>query len=147
MKKELVSNIEIDASPEEVWSVLTDFAKFSDWNPFIRWIKGELTKGAKLEVRIQPTGARGSTFKPTVLSVDPPRELRWVGHLWISGLFDGEHTLRIESIGDNRARFEQKETFTGLFVRLLAKSLDMDTLRGFNEMNKALKEQVENKPK
>ena len=84
-----------------------------------------------------------STFKPTVLNVNPPKELRWIGHLWISGLFDGEHILTIESIGNNKAHFEQKEIFNGLFVRLLAKSLDKDTLRGFNEMNKALKEQVE----
>ena len=78
-----------------------------------------------------------------MLNVDPPRELRWIGHLGISGLFDGEHILTIESIGNNEAHFEQKEIFNGLFVRLLAKSLDKDTLRGFNEMNKALKEQVE----
>jgi hypothetical protein len=143
LRKELASSIDIDGSPEEVWFVLTDFAKFPDWNPFMRWARGELRKGAKLEVRIQPTGARGSTFKPTVLNVNPPKELRWIGHLWISGLFDGEHILTIEPIGNNKAHFEQKEIFNGLFVRLLAKSLDKDTLRGFNEMNKALKEQVE----
>jgi hypothetical protein len=109
----------------------------------MRWIKGDLRKGAKLEVRIQPTGARGTTFKPTVLNVDPPRELRWIGHLWIKGFFDGEHILRIEPIRNDKARFYQKEIFNGFFVRLLAKGLDKDTLRGFNEMNEALKEKVE----
>ncbi len=109
----------------------------------MRWIKGDLRKGAKLEVRIQPSGARGTTFKPTILTVDPPKELRWIGHLWTSGLFDGEHILNIEPIGKNKVRFYQKEIFNGLFVRVLAKSLDKDTLRGFNEMNEALKEQVE----
>jgi hypothetical protein len=109
----------------------------------MRWIKGDLRKGGKLEVRIQPSGARGSTFKPKILDVYPPRELRWLGHLWISGLFDGEHILTIESSGNNQVRFKQKEIFNGLFVRLLARSLDRDTLRGFNEMNKALKEHVE----
>jgi hypothetical protein len=143
LRKELTSSIDINASPEEIWSVLTDFANFHSWNPFMRWIKGDLRKGAKLEVRIQPTGARGTTFKPTVLNVDPPRELRWIGHLWIKGLFDGEHILRIEPIGNDKARFYQKEIFNGLFVRLLAKGLDKDTLRGFNEMNEALKEKVE----
>jgi uncharacterized protein YndB with AHSA1/START domain len=55
LKKQLVISIDINASPEEVWLVLTDFAKFPEWNPFMRWIKGELRKGAKLEVRIQPS--------------------------------------------------------------------------------------------
>ena len=124
LRKQLTSSIDINASPEEVWSVLTYFAKFPEWNPFMRWVKGDLKKGAKLEVRIQPSGARGSTFKPTVLVVDPPRELRWIGHLWISGLFDGEHILTIESSENNKVHFEQKEIFNGLFVRFLAKSLE-----------------------
>ncbi len=44
LRKELASSIDINASPEEVWSVLTDFAKFPDWNPFMRWIKGDLSE-------------------------------------------------------------------------------------------------------
>jgi hypothetical protein len=143
LKKDLVSDIEIDTSPEKVWSVLTDFTRFPDWNPFMRWIRGELREGARLEVHLQPAGARGTTFKPTVLSIDPPRELRWIGRLGMGGLFDGEHALTITFIGENKVRIEQKEVFTGLFLRHLAKSLDGDMLRGFNEMNKALNENVE----
>jgi hypothetical protein len=109
----------------------------------MRWAKGNLIPGNKLEVRIQPTGTRGTTFRPTVVNVEPHRELRWIGRLWVGGLFDGEHVLRIEPIGDNKVRFEQSETFTGAFVRLLAKSLDRDTLRGFKEMNNALKLRAE----
>jgi hypothetical protein len=80
--------------------VLTDFAKFPNWNPFMRWIHGKLQEGARLEVRLQLAGTRGTTFKPKVLKVDPPRELRWIGHLGIGGLFDGEHALTITSIGE-----------------------------------------------
>jgi hypothetical protein len=143
LKKELSSSIEINSTPEAVWSVLTDFARFPEWNPFMRWVKGDLKKGSKLEVRIQPSGATGSTFRPTVLNVEPPREIRWIGHLWFAGLFDGEHILGIESIGDNRVRFNQNEIFNGISVRMLARRLDSDTLRGFNEMNSALKSRVE----
>ena len=37
------------------------------------------------------------TFKPTVLAVHPERELRWLGRFILPGLFDGEHSFRIES--------------------------------------------------
>jgi hypothetical protein len=30
-------------------------------------------------------------FKPKVLSVRPERELRWLGRLFVRGVFDGEH--------------------------------------------------------
>jgi len=81
-----------------------------------------------------------------VLSAEPNRELRWLGHLWVPGLLDAEHSLAIQPLEENRVRFIQSEMFKGLLVRLLARSLDNNTLRGFEEMNGALKERVEALP-
>ena len=83
------------------------------------------------------------TFRPTVLKAEPNRELRWLGHLLISGLFDGEHSFTIEPLGESRVRFTQREVFTGLLVPLFARGLDTDTWRGFEEMNLALKARAE----
>jgi hypothetical protein len=141
--KELRSEIEIDASAERVWQLLTDFAHFPQWNPFIRRASGNVKLGERLDVYMQPSGANGMTFRPTVLKAEPNRELRWIGHLLIPGLFDGEHIFNIEPLGTNRVRFVQREIFTGLLVPLLAKRLDTDTQRGFEEMNQALKVRAE----
>lgn len=141
--KELRTEIEIQASDERVWQLLTDFASFPQWNPFVRRVKGEAKAGARLEVHIQPSGTSGMTFKPTVLKAEPNRELRWLGHLLVPGLFDGEHIFTIETLGVNRVRFTQREVFTGLLVPLFARGLDTDTRRGFEEMNHALKVQAE----
>jgi uncharacterized protein YndB with AHSA1/START domain len=51
--KELRADIEIQASAERVWQLLTDFASFPQWNPFIRRASGEPKKGTKLEVYLQ----------------------------------------------------------------------------------------------
>jgi len=141
--KEVHSEIEIQASETRVWQLLTDFASFPQWNPFIRWAQGEAKVGTRLEVHIQPSGARGMTFKPTVLKSEPNQELRWLGHLLIPGLFDGEHIFIIETLGANLVRFIQREVFTGLLVPLLTRGLDTDTRRGFEEMNHALKAKAE----
>ena len=141
--KELRSEIEIQASAERVWQLLTDFASFPQWNPFIRKASGSIQVGERLEVNIQPSGASGMTFRPTVLTAEPNRELRWLGHLLIPGLFDGEHIFTIEPLGESRVRFTQRELFTGLLVPLLARGLDTDTRRGFEEMNQALKARAE----
>ena len=141
--KELRSEIEIQASAERVWQLLTDFASFPQWNPFMRRASGEATPGAQLEVHLQPSGARGMTFKPTVLKAEPGRELRWLGHLLIPGLFDGEHILIIEPLEAKRVRFVQREIFTGVLVPFFAHGLDTDTQRGFEEMNHALKARAE----
>jgi hypothetical protein len=141
--KELRSEIEIQASAERVWQLLTDFPSFPQWNPFIRKASGAIRVGERLEVSIQPSGASGMTFRPTVLKAEPNRELRWLGHLLISGLFDGEHSFTIEPLGASRVRFTQREVFTGLLVPLFARGLDTDTRRGFEEMNQALKSKAE----
>ena len=141
--KELRTEIEIHASDKQVWQLLTDFASFPQWNPFIRQAKGEAKVGARLEVHIQPSGASGMTFKPIVLKVKPNRELRWLGRLLMPGLFDGEHIFTIETLEANRVRFTQREIFTGLLVPLFARSLTTDTRRGFEEMNQALKSRAE----
>jgi hypothetical protein len=141
--KELRNEIEIQASDERVWQLLTDFSSFPQWNPFIRQAKGEAKVGARLEVHIQPSGASGMTFKPIVLKVKPNRELRWLGRLLMPGLFDGEHIFTIETLEANRVRFTQREIFTGLLVPLFARSLTTDTRRGFEEMNQALKSRAE----
>jgi hypothetical protein len=141
--KELRSEIEIDASAERVWQLLTDFAHFPQWNPFIRRASGNVKLGERLDVYMQPSGANGMTFRPTILNAEPNRELRWIGQLLIPGLFDGEHIFNIEPLGTNRVRFVQREIFTGLLVPLFAKRLDTDTQRGFEEMNQALKVRAE----
>lgn len=141
--KELRSEIEIQAPAERVWMLLTDFAAFPHWNPFIRRASGKIQVGERLEVQIQPPGARGMTFRPRVLKAEPQRELRWLGHLLIPGLFDGEHIFTIESLASNRIRFIQREVFSGLLVPLLARGLDAGTQRGFEEMNQALKARAE----
>jgi len=141
--KELRNEIEIQASAERVWQILTDFASFPNWNPFIRRANGEPRIGAQLEVFLQPSGARGMTFRPEVLKAEPNHELRWLGHLLVPGLFDGEHIFIIEPLGANRVRFVQREIFTGLLVPLFMRWLNTGTLRGFEEMNHALKIRAE----
>ena len=141
--KELHTEIDIQASAGWVWHILTDFAAYPTWNPFVRRISGEATQGARLEVYLQPSGARGVTLHPTVLRAEAGRELRWLGHFGVAGLFDGEHIFAMEPLGSERVHFVQQEFFRGLLVPFLAHSLDKDTRRGLEEMNQALKIRAE----
>lgn len=143
-KKELRSEIEINASPEEVWKVLTDFAKFSEWNPFIRIASGKVIEGEKLQLTMHPSGGRTTIFKPTVVKVTHGKELRWLGHYGMTGIFDGQHIFELNSTDSgSKTHFVQREEFGGILVPFLTGMLKHETSRGFNEMNQALKERVE----
>jgi hypothetical protein len=139
--EELRSEIDIDAPPQRVWEVLTEFESYPEWNPFIREIEGQVRPGATLRVRIEPPNRRGTTFKPKVLKVEANRELRWLGRLLVPRVFDGEHILSIAPVG-TQSRFLQREIFRGLLVPALRGVLQ-DTERGFQQMNIALKRRVE----
>jgi hypothetical protein len=139
---EIEKVIEIDAPPEAVWRVLMEFDAYSEWNPFIRSISGRAEPGETLTVRLEPAGGRGMTIKPKVQAVEPDRELRWRGRLLVPGLFDGEHTFRIEPIGEGRSRFVQGERFGGVLVPLV-KGVLRKTELAFEQMNAALKQRVE----
>jgi hypothetical protein len=141
--KELRSQVEIEAPAERVWQVLTHFDAYPDWNPFIRRVNGRPEVDEQLVVRMRPSGTKGMTFRPTVLKAEPNRQLRWLGHLLVPGLFDGEHIFEIEELDEDRVLFTQREIFRGLLVPLLARSLDRETQRGFEEMNRALRERAE----
>lgn len=85
------------------------------------------------------------TFKPKVLAFEANQEFRWIGHLLIPGLFDGEHRFQLIDNGNGTTTFIQSEKFKGILVPLFKKMLDINTVNGFNEMNQKLKEIVEGK--
>ena len=141
--RELHTEIELNASSDVVWKVLTDLGGFSDWNPFITHASGHVREGEQLTVRIEPPGASPMTFRPTVTKVTAREEFRWLGHLLFRGLFDGEHIFELEPLAGNRVRFIQREEFRGVLVPLLWKRLSTKTRAGFEAMNRAIKERAE----
>lgn len=139
---EIRTETEILAPASAVWSVLLDFERYSEWNPFVVRIAGKPEPGSRLEVTLSmPESAKEHTFRPRVIRCEPERELRWLGHLWMKGLFDGEHFFRLEE-RDGRTRFVHGEDFSGLLVRFALQTVTLAT-RGFVYMNEALKQRVE----
>jgi len=143
MSKKLVSQIEIDATAEQVWEVLTDFADYPAWNPFIVSAVGTAEVGTHLSMRMQPVDARAVSLTPTVLEASPGRRLRWRGRFGVSGVFDAEHVFTLTSRDDGGVTLSQTEEFSGLLVPFMAGSLDRHTLPAFVLMNEALKLRAE----
>jgi hypothetical protein len=142
MAKFLETEILIQTSPQRVWQVLTDFASYPDWNPFIVSLQGRAEWGERLAVRIRAGEGKEHLFKPVVLQATPPTRLRWLGRLGLPGLFDGEHDFELEQQGD-ATLLHQRESFQGYLVPLLWRSVEPATRAGFEAMNRALKARAE----
>lgn len=138
-RAEIVTEVEIDATPAEVWSVLGNTAAYRDWNPFIVAMEGELAEGARLTNTMRPERGSEMTFRPVVLRAEPGRELRWLGRLLLPRIFDGEHYFVLEE-REGRTRVVHGERFHGVLLWFI----DAERFRAdFQRMNAALKARVE----
>lgn len=133
--------IDIAAPVADVWSVLVDFDRYPEWNPFVQALTGELAVGAPLTAKLS-LGTRPLTIRPRLVAVEPQRELRWLGHLVVSGLFDGEHRFRLEPT-DGGTRLLHDEQFQGLLVAPILWLVGDDTRKSFVAMNEALRDRCE----
>ena len=142
MSKHISTEITIAAPTQVVWEVLTDFAKYEEWNPFVTSISGPLEIGSQLDVCIQPPESKPFQFKPQVLNATPNQELRWQGKFLVKGLFDGEHYFKLTPTNNGDTLLSHGESFSGLLVPLLGGMLK-NTQQGFMHLNQALKDRAE----
>ncbi|MGD0680281.1 MAG: SRPBCC domain-containing protein [Polyangiaceae bacterium] len=134
------SEIDIQASPQHVWRVLTDIESYPEWNPFFVKARGDLHEGRSLDLVMQPVGKSQQSFSPTILQIDPERQLVWRGRLWIPMLFDGTHHFIVEPRAGGGSHFVQYEDFSGIFVPFVG----FEPFRqGWEKMNASLKKRAE----
>lgn len=137
------SNIDIDASASLVWAILTDFASYKRWNPFIRAILGKPNNGNRLRLTVQRQGCPPVSTTSTLTYLREPRELRWRQVRLLPALFATEHRFRIESLPTGGVRFHLTEQVEGLFASLLGRGSRRATEESFHLMNHALKQRAE----
>jgi hypothetical protein len=141
MRHEIRAEIDIEAPPDAVWAELADLAGYEEWNPFITRAEGTAREGERLALRMQPTGGRALTIRPRVTEADAGSSFEWLGHLGVPGIFDGRHRFELTPTPTG-THLVQRESFRGVLVRPLRRSLDGGTLAGFEAMNAALRRRV-----
>jgi hypothetical protein len=129
----------VDASREEIWSLLTDFAGYEAWNPYITRGTGVARVGAESELTFQPEGGDAETTTVEVLIVRPRRKLEWRSRMAVPGLLDHEQIFRVIPVTPGRWRIAHEARFEGL----LAPFADIDDERaGLERMLEALAERA-----
>jgi hypothetical protein len=139
MRHEIRTEIEVHATAERVWRVLTDSAALPSWNPVITRIDGPLEVGARTRVDVAVRGRR-LPLRVRLTVVRPDEALEWTGG--VKGLFVARHGFRIEPLDNGHVRFAHYEIFDGFATRALRgvlSGLEAD----YNRMNEALKAYAE----
>jgi hypothetical protein len=108
----------VEARKPEVWAVLTDFAAYDDWNPFLREASGEAREGSSLELEAVLPGHDPQSLDAEVLIVRPDRKLRWQDRLVVPGLRDWEYEFVLEPLEPGRVLVVQQLRVEGLLAPL-----------------------------
>lgn len=141
--QQIRTQIQIDAAPEKIWETLMNFDAYPEWNPLVRKIEGEAKRGAGLKIQLQLEGMKPMHFSPRIRVLEPRKEFRWLGKMFIPRIFDGEHYFKLEAQPDGSTLFIHGEKFRGILVGLIMRKIKKATLQGFENMNAALKARCE----
>jgi uncharacterized protein YndB with AHSA1/START domain len=130
------SEVEIAASPDAVWEVLTAFEHWPSWNPKVRSmaVEGPVAAGSVFRWKAGP-GAITSVIQ----LVDAPQAIAWTGR-----------TLGIRAIASwqleprgRKTLVRVEESFEGLLPRLLRRSMQRTLDRSLVDGLRSVKVEVE----
>ena len=111
---------DIDAPPERLWALLTDFDRFPQWNPLHRRITlhGPFRAGTRISISLKMDRFR-SVHGGRLVGVEDGREFGWVAQAGlIPALVVVERSFRVEP-RQGGSRLVQHEVDSGLAVGLL----------------------------
>ena len=139
----LDTSFEIAAPAPVVWSALTDFPRYGEWNSAIPSLSGDLEVGSILSMQLEMSGRRPMKVKAQVTDVQPEARFAWRGHLGTEFLFTGLREFTVEPLGTERTRFRHVESLNGLIVPIFLLAKRTALTKHHNDFNESLTKRAE----
>jgi S-(hydroxymethyl)glutathione synthase len=136
------STIEIAASPQTVWSVIDDIARYPEWNPIVPRLQGRTTVGELLSGELVIPDMPTPPLTPTVTRIVAGREFRWKSVIPGDQGFSAEHIFIIEPDGDG-TKLTHREVFDGPAAPHLAEPIRLLVAPAYRNFDVQLKTRAE----
>lgn len=142
-KNHVFTEIEINASPEEVWSVLTDWDKLKEWSSsFIGISTNKLIKGEKFVSYFKNPLTGGVMELEHVCSdYQEGKKFGWSGDM--IGKTQDHHIYSLEPTPNGNTLFKQEDGLHGPHSRLLNFLAKHQMMSMYKKFNQELKDRVE----
>lgn len=128
----------IEASPETIWSIITDGPNIATWDSGVIRIEGRIAPGQT--IKLISSANPGRAFPLKVTEFMPPRKMTFTGGMPL-GLFKGVRTYNLTPQG-NATRFEMREEYTGPLLPLIWRTIP-DLNPSFQQYAVGLKKRAE----
>jgi uncharacterized protein YndB with AHSA1/START domain len=136
--------VEIDAPPIVVWSVLVDYARYPEWNPYTVRVDTTLEIGSVIDLHLPDPLKPGETFvnREYIRAVDAPHYLRYDTAAEIPDM----HAVReqwVTDIGGGRSSYRTTDLFSGSLAAWIYEQQGDWVKSGFDSVAHALKARAE----
>jgi hypothetical protein len=142
-KNNVFTEIEINASPEEVWSVLTDWDKLKEWSSsFIGISTDRMVKG-EVFISYFKNPLTGGTIELKHLCTDYEEGIKfgWSGN--IIGKIQDHHIYSVEPTPNGTTIFRQEDGLHGSHSHFMNFLAEHHMSAMYKKFNQELKERVE----
>jgi len=141
---QFASDISIDALPKRVWDVLTDFGRYTEWNPLFVSAEGSVINGSRIRLTHKPPFLRDVQLGGRIVQLEPERKLAFQTGMVIPGLYRCESEFRLE-VADGLVRVHHRQSYGGLMVAMIAGANGIKFQEGCYTLNLAIKRRSEDK--
>lgn len=112
-RKSVRAEIVIEASPDDVWSVITDPTTYGEWNPIFVAYEGTFAQGNTVSLRMKMGDGDATPVQVLVKDFVPNEWLHQGGGYPVILTYD--HNWFLESVPEG-TKVTQYEYYTGLYV-------------------------------
>lgn len=135
------TEIIIDATPEQVWSVLTDTESYPNWNEIILKMDGKIEDKGKVDVLFKAGPKAKPQLFHNTLFVEDGEQFYW-SQVQTMGIKD-RHCFRVEAMDDGKTKFIQSDQALGGMTWLIGKTAVNIQQTVYPMFNRSLKAEVE----
>jgi uncharacterized protein YndB with AHSA1/START domain len=138
----LTTEVEIAASPREVWDLLVDFEGYSQWNEWLPELHGEAVEGGRATAKVWLNG-KLRRARHRVLQVDAPRTLCWRDAGATTWFVWARRCRFVSERADGTTTLREELTLNGTFVDAAVRRYGEALQRGLESEAQSLRHRAE----
>jgi hypothetical protein len=127
-----------------VWQILTDVARYGEWNPFTPRVETTLRIGDPVHLHVRLVGER-LVRRVEVVTRNEPYTLGWEMKMGARFLLHAERVQVLTRVDESRTRYMTEDCFSGWLRPLVLTLFGRAMERGFLDCGLGLKKAAESR--
>ena len=135
--------LHVAAPAPVVWQVITDLARYPEWNPFVRACRSDLAVGSPIDMRVAGLAPFELAQREHILAHEPGRRLCYGLDGAFAGGVSSERCHVVTPLDAATTRYESSFALRGTLAPLVRLLLGRRLAHGFDAMTAALAKRAE----